>query len=147
MSEMKREDLPAHDHPVPQHVVDQMKRHEMYIDQLQGESARMFGNIEASLEYMKGQNAEINSGWRELSRRIDEQDKKLDRYNNLRERVDIIEQTHDRLSKDFIPREEFNGAVNSLREQIKSGFGNLKWVLGFILLAFGGLASTILLGM
>lgn len=146
MSEAKHRDIPPHDHPVAQHVTDQMKRHEMYIDQLQGESARMFGSIEASLEFIKGQITEINSGWRQLSARLDEQEKKLDRYNNLRERVDIIEQTHDRMAKDYVPRDEFNGALNSLRDQIKTGFANQKWVIGFIILAFGGLASLVLVG-
>ena len=146
MSDIRREDLPAHDHPVPQHVTDQLKRHEMYIDQLQGENSRMFGSIETGLEFLKGQISEINSGWRELSKRLDEQEKKLDRYNNLRERMDLVEQTHDRLNKDYVPRQEFNGAVGSLRDQLRSSFATMQWILGGVVAAAASIAAYVIFG-
>ena len=146
MPEQSSNNIPAHDHAVPQHVTDQLKRHEMYIDQLQGENARMFGNIETSLEYTKREIHTIQSTWKEVSARLEEHGRKLDAYNNLRERIDVIEQTHDQLAKDFIPRGEFNGAVGSLRDQLRSNFATMQWVLGGILAFATGIGGYLIFG-
>lgn len=118
MDEIKRGDIPAHDHPVPQHVVDQIKRHEMYIDQLQGENARMFGNIESSLVWIKKALVDGNDTTRKLSSDLEILSRRVDAYNHVKERTDTIENTIDGLGVAFVPREEWQSAVSALRDQI-----------------------------
>jgi len=136
MPDMEKQ-VPEHDHPVPQHITDQIKRHEMYIDQLQGENARMFGNIETTLDYIRRAVDEQARYTDKHDERLDHIERKLDLYNNVKERVDLLEETHKRLSSDFIPRSEFNGALSSIRDSIAT----FKWIFG------GFVAGTFALAM
>jgi protein-arginine kinase activator protein McsA len=141
MPDMEKQ-VPEHDHPVPQHVTDQLKRHEMYIDQLQGENARMFGQIESALEYIRqavdsqAQKTDANSV------RLGHIEREIGKYNNVKERVDLLEETHKRLSSEYVPRAEFNGALASIRDSINT----LKWILGGFIAGTFALAMYMIFG-
>jgi tetrahydromethanopterin S-methyltransferase subunit G len=142
MDNIRREDLPEHDHPAPQYIVDQIKRHEMYIDQLQGENARMFGQIEMSLKYIREAVDKQAQQTDHHDSRLDHIERKLDVYNEVKTRVDTLETTHKQLSGEYIPRQEFNGALSSIRDSI----GILRWMFGGFVAGVFAFASYVIFG-
>lgn len=77
----------------------------------------------------------------ELKRQFSEMERKLDRYNNLRERIDAVERSREALPSDYVPRPEFNGAINSLRGEIRT----MKWIFGIGFTAVAGLLTGVLI--
>jgi chromosome segregation ATPase len=51
-----------------------------------------------------------------IDKRIGKMEVDLGRYNNMRERLDIVERTQSALATAYVPRDEFNGAVGSVRQ-------------------------------
>lgn len=61
----------------------------------------------------------------------------IKKYNNMRERLDGIERVQESMAQDYVPRPEFNGAINSVREFVKEKvdglagrFALLMWIIG-----------------
>lgn len=146
-----------HSHPVPDHVTDQLKRHEAYIAEFRGESARMWGAVTTDLSYIKSALDKLTNSTERHDQRLDHLEREIHKYNNLRERLDLLEKTHDRLASDFVPRPEFNGALNSIREQsidgdnsikeaLQSGLSSIRWVLGGLVGGMFALAMYLIFG-
>lgn len=76
-----------------------------------------------------------------MDARQDAMERKLDQYNNLRERTDMLEAVEARRAKDYVPREEFNGALRSLRAQIRV----MQWIFGVGFSLNAGLMTGLIL--
>ena len=76
----------------------------------------------------------------QIDQRMGKMEVDLGRYNNMRERVDGLERAQSQLGVDFVPRNEFNGAVGSLRNQIKT----MQWVFGVGFSINGGLLAGLI---
>lgn len=145
MSSPQRE-LPDHNHPVPQHVIDQLKRQDVNIEGLQQETARMFGTITSSLDWLKAAAQNMMHNQEKQSVRISNLEAKIENQVEMRKDLDAVEHRQSRLAKDFVPRDEFESSIHHVEEKIAHGFSNLKWVIGLLIGAVGGLASLILMG-
>lgn len=146
-----------HSHPTPKHVEDQLNRHEAYIGEFRGESARMWGQVTTDLSYIKKAVDKLAHSTERHDQRLDHLEREIHKYNNLRERLDLLEKMHDRLSSDFVPRPEFNGALNSIREQsvegdasikdaLAAGLSSIRWVLGGLVGGMFALAMYLIFG-
>lgn len=146
-----------HTHPTPKHIEDQLARHEAYIGEFRGESARMWGQVTTDLSYIKDGLDKLTHSTERHDQRLDHLEREIHKYNNLRERLDLLEKTHDRLASDFVPRPEFNGALNSIREQsiagdesikdaLQSGLSSIRWVLGGLVGGMFALAMYLIFG-
>lgn len=90
----------------------------------------------------------------QIDKRIGAIEVDLGKYNNMRERLDMVERTQSALATAYVPREEFNGALGSVRQYsegksagVEGKLRILVWGVGvFITLAsgtIGFLASAI----
>ena len=80
-----------------------------------------------------------------ISDRVGHLEVKIDRYNNLRERMDQAEQFIDKMGTSYVPRAEYQGALNSVREYAKGKadavtgkMTMLVWAIGIGFSATGG---------
>lgn len=81
----------------------------------------------------------------QIDKRIGKMEVDLGKYNNMRERLDLLERSHGMLATEYVPRQEFNGALGSVRQHsegkaavLEGKLRMLVWGLGvFITIASG----------
>lgn len=118
-----------------------VRRLDTELDGHEQENARTITELATTVKHIStvlDNQARIMEG---LERRFGEMERKLDRYNNLRERTDALERSREKLSTDYVPRQEFNGAINALRGEIRT----MKWIFGIGFTAVAGLLTGVII--
>lgn len=129
---------------------DELKRLQALLGNYQEQTTQQITTLTTSLSYIK----EGIDWQRQFSERMDQRqdtlERKLDQYNNLRERTDALERAESERAVDYVPRREFNGALGSVREfaegKAKAIEGRVivvMWAMGITWGALGFLAAHI----
>lgn len=121
---------------VRQHV----QRLDTELDGHEQENARTITELSTTVKHISVILEKQAHTMEDLDKRFAGMERKLDKYNNLRERTDSLEKSRTELSVDYVPRREFNGMVGSLRREI----GAMKWIFGIGFTAVVGLLSGLI---
>lgn len=116
---------------------EKLMRLETEIDSHERETTRAITDLSTSFRYIQQSLNSTHTAVTHLDQRMDQMERKLDAYNNLRERVDMNERCLDNLPANFVPRPEFDGAMKSVRqfaetkvEAVAGRISMLTWAIG-----------------
>lgn len=128
---------PDHQHEPPEHIVQQLARHEAWIHEIRDSSTRMIAEQGRDLKWMIEHMEKLGATIEKIDARQDRMESELSKHNNFQKRLQAVEETHENLADNYIPRTEFDAAMQSVRESVTekvnavSGrFSLLVWIIG-----------------
>lgn len=126
-----------HKHEAPEHIVQQLARHEAWIHEIRDSSTRMIAEQGSDLRWMRDHIEKLSAVIDKIDERQDSMQADLAKHNHFQTRLRTLEEARDTLPDEFIPRAEFDGAINSVRENVKGKveglagrFALLMWIVG-----------------
>jgi len=131
------EKIPHHEHDPPQHIIQQLSRHEAWIHEIRESSTRMIAEQGTDLKWMREHIEKLGAVIDKIDARQDRMESELSKHNQFQARVRKLEENHEALPEEFVPRSEFDGAIKSVRETLEDKtkglserFTLLIWIVG-----------------
>lgn len=128
---------PDHAHDPPEHIVQQLARHEAWIHEIRDSSTRLISEQGRDLKWIREHMEKLGAMFEKIDARQDRMESELAKHNNFQSRLRVLEESRDTLAEEYVPRPEFDGAINSVRETMKDKvdalagrFALLMWIVG-----------------
>lgn len=121
-------------------TAEHLRRLDVEVEGVKLESSNAITALNTSLSFIGDQLKRYDETLKVVQSQLQTIASDVGKYNNVRERIDLLEQFQDNMGKNFVPREEFNGAFKSVRQQIRT----LQWIFGIGFSLVGGLLTGVI---
>jgi hypothetical protein len=128
---------PDHQHEAPEHIVQQLARHEAWIHEIRDSSTRMIAEQGRDLKWMIEHMEKLGTTIEKIDARQDAMSAELSKHNNFQSRLKTLEAQSEDMGDTYVSYAVFNTTTKGIRESIAEKMDSVNGRVNLIVWAMG----------